>query len=367
MGPPSLIVSQKGIMALAGRPSSLGLVVVVLMAFLLKPTNSFAPVSARQRSTGWVTTAVTPRKTSQYRLLQRLSKEQIYTSLWATIYGPSGAMEDEDENESTNTLFSTSSSSDKRSALVNFLSHDHMTALARLAVAFSPPGHALNLRDVEHVQVLRVDENHIDIQAVVCEEDGCVTLQVPITFPHPCGEGDEYEECVMGNIGELEVQAETFLRTIEWKESHYEEEQAGQREWQVLLATDDLHFPEWWVHPKTREMSDECKSVRSLLNEGFQAEIRALTDMAMTESDAVIHTDDDHANTSDWKVEQAAVAAVGPAGFLIRAATQRIEYSRETDTRKVVEVPISFRDTANNVSDLRAAVLGALAAAGDYT
>jgi hypothetical protein len=358
-------------MTSAGRTSFLGLaVVVVLMAFLLKPTNSFAPVSIRQRSTGWVTT---PQTQSQRRLLQRLAGKQSFSSLSATIYAPSGDLEDEyseldeDENENANNLFSTSSSSEKHSALVDFLSHDHITALARLAVAFSPPGHALALRDVEHVQVLRVDENHIDIQAVVCEEDGCVTLQVPVSFPHPCSVMDELEECVMGNIGELEVQAETFLRTIEWKESHYEEVQAEDREWQVLLATDDLHFPAWWVHPETREMSDECHSVRSLLNEdGFQAEIRALTEMALAESDAVISTDDGHAGTSDWTVEQAAVAAVGPAGFLIRAATQRIELFQETDSRKVVEVPISFGATADNVSDLRAAVLGAVAAAGDF-
>ena len=346
-------VAQKSTMALACRTRFIGLAVVaVLTAFLLKPTNSFAPVYIRQRSTGWGTT-VTQRK--------------IYSPLRATIYGPSGALQDEDENENSNSLFPTSSSSDKNSALVDFLSHDRITALARLAVAFAPPGHALDLRDVEHVQVLRVDENHIEIQAVVCEQDGCVTLQVPVSFPHPCSEADELQECVMGNLGELEVQAETFLRTIEWNESNYEDVQAEQREWQVLLETDDLHFPEWWVHPETREMRGECQSVRNLLNEdGFLAEIRALTGMALAESDAVISTDDGHANTSDWTVEQAAVAAVGPAGLLIRAATQRLELSEETDTRRIVEVPISFAVTANNVSDFRAAVLGSIAAAGDF-
>jgi hypothetical protein len=342
-------------MASASCTRLLGLAfVVVLMVCLLRPTNSFAPVkSTRQRSTGWGTPTVTQRK--------------IYSSLWARIYGPSGAVEDEDEKETTDSLFSTSSSSEKHSALMDFLSHDRITALARLAVAFAPPGHALDLRDVEHVQVLRVDENHIDIQAVVCEQDGCVTLQVPVTFPHPCSEGDELQECVIGNLGELEVQAETFLRTIKWKESNYEEVQAEEREWQVLLETDDLHLPTWWVYPETREMSAECQSVRNLLNEdGFLAEIRAMTEMALTESDAVISTDDGHADTSDWTVEQAAVAAVGPAGLLIRAATQRLELFKETDTRRVVEVPISFPATADNVSDLRAAVLGAVAAAGDF-
>jgi hypothetical protein len=348
-------VAQKGIMALAGRTRFLGLtVVVVLTTLLLKPTNSFAPVSIRQRSTGWGSTTGTQRK--------------IYSSLLARIYGPSGGLEDEDETDTTNSLSSsTSSSSDINSALVDFLSHDRITALARLAVAFAPPGHALDLRDVQHVQVLRVDENHIDIQAVVCEQDGCVTLQVPVSFPHPCSAADELQECIMGNLGELDVQAETFLRTIEWKESNYEDVQAGQREWQVLLETDDLHFPEWWVHPETREMRGECESVRNLLNEdGFLAEICAITGMALAESDAVISTDDGHADTSDWTVEQAAVAAVGPAGLLIRAATQRLELSEETDTRRIVEVPISFGATANNVSDLRAAVLGSIATAGDF-
>jgi hypothetical protein len=360
-------------MTLAGRTSFLGLaiVVVVLTACLPKSTNSFAPVSilSCHRPTGWVPTILTPQRTSHRRLLQRLARKKIDSSLWARIYGPSGDVEEEEENENTNSLFSTSSSSseNKNSALMDFLSHDRITALARLAVAFAPPGHALDLRDVEHVQVLRVDENHIDIQAVVCEQDGCVTLQVPVTFPHPCFAGDELQECIMGNLGELEVQAETFLRTIEWKESNYEEVEAEQREWQVLLATDDLHLPVWWVHPETREMSAECQSVRNLLNEeGFLAEIRALTEMALTESDAVISTDDGHADTSNWTVEQAAVAAVGPAGLLIRAATQRFELFEEAENRRIVEVPVSFGATANNVSDLRAAVLGAVAAAGDF-
>jgi hypothetical protein len=359
-------------MTLAGRTSFLRLavVVVVLTACLPRSTNSFAPVSIScHRSTaGWVPTILSPPRPSHRQLLERLARKQIYSSLWATIYGPSGGVEEEEENENTNSLFSSPSpSSEKNSALMDFLSHDRITALARLAVAFAPPGHALDLRDVEHVQVLRVDENHIDIQAVVCEQDGCVTLQVPVTFPHPCFAGDELDECIMGNLGELEVQAETFLRTVEWKESNYEEVEAEQREWQVLLATDDLHLPLWWVHPETREMSAECQSVRNLLNEeGFLAEIRALTEMSLTESDAVISTDDGHADTSDWTVEQAAVAAVGPAGLLIRAATQRFEPFWETENRKIVEVPISFGVTANNVSDLRAAVLGAVAAAGDF-
>lgn len=334
-------------------------VVLMMMMMIMKPTKSFAPVSQRQRSSGWVAT---------------ITRRSL---LRATIYAPSGGWEDEycglDDDGNENSLFSSSpfhSEIEKHSALVSFLSNDHMTALARLAVAFSPPGHALELRDIEHVQVLRVDENHIDIQAVICENDGCVTLAVPVTFPHPCAETtdeSDLQECVMGNLGELWEQAETLLRTIEWDQAHDEEVQAGQRERQVLLATHDLQFPDWWARPGTRELTDECQSVRSLLNEDcFQAEIRALTDMALAESDAMISTDDGNTDTGHWTVEQAAVAAVGPAGFLIRAATRRLELFQDTATRKMVEVPIFFGAKADNVSDLRAAVLGAVAAAGDF-
>jgi hypothetical protein len=102
-----------------------------------------------------VTTTVTPQRES--------------IRLWgAAIYGPSGALEDEDETETWKITHFRSSSSDRNSALVDFLSTTVLRPwLDLLAVAFAPPGHALDHED-EHVQVLRVDKNR-DIQAVVCE------------------------------------------------------------------------------------------------------------------------------------------------------------------------------------------------------
>lgn len=292
------------------------------------------------------------------------------------IYAPSegggwdeeycGLDDDDDDVDDVENGLST-----EKAALMNILSKDHMVALARLAVAFSPAGAAIDLRHIEAVQVLGMDELHIDIQAVVCEEDGCVTLAVPVMFPHPCDTRQQgLEECVLGNIGELDVQAETVLRTIEWEESHYEDIQADSREWQVLLSTTDLHFPVWWTQADASDFRDECQSIRSLLNEdSFQYEIRALVDMVMTESindnsDSRTDTDDD--NSESWTVKLAAVAAVGPAGIIIRASTQRLELFEELPTKRIVEVPIAFREIANDVADLRAAVLGSIAAAGDY-
>jgi len=57
-------------------------------------------------------------------------------------------LDDDDVDDVENGL------STEKAALMNILSKDHMVALARLAVAFSPAGAAIDLRHIEAVQVL---------------------------------------------------------------------------------------------------------------------------------------------------------------------------------------------------------------------
>merc|ERR1719223_117762 len=65
-------------------------------------------------------------------------------------------------------------------------SRDKISAFARLAVAFAPSGHAPSISDIEKVEVVLVDEHHLEITASICERDGCATIFVPIPFPKDC-------------------------------------------------------------------------------------------------------------------------------------------------------------------------------------
>jgi hypothetical protein len=184
--------------------------------------------------------------------------------------------------------------------------------LARLAVAFSPPHRALRLRDVESVRVLRLDPSRgiMDLQAVVCEDDGCVTLRVPVAFPEPCPVDDYVEHtqeeaedgggghggvgggigCVRDNLDRLDAEAVRVLGTLERGEDRREEEAARERTRRALLLGEDRpaggggaggqqhqppQYPEWWVRPheaaggraQAEALAAECDSVRRLLND----------------------------------------------------------------------------------------------------
>jgi hypothetical protein len=317
----------------------------------------------RRAASGWVLTSVT--RSTEFRT----------RPLRATIYDPSGDwnVEDEycglDEDDPYN-LNLNNDNNNKSDYLKDILSQSSLAALARLAVAFSPPGMALDLRHIQHVTVIRVDENHIDIEAVVCEEDGCVTLAVPITFPRPCNnnnknnnndcnynahyDDDDLEECVMDNIGQLDIKAGQVLKKLEWEESHYEEIQDVHRQMHALQSPQDLTLPTWWVHGA--DLSLECGNICCLLNEeDFQQEVCALAASALSDAN----------HDNDWTVEQAAVVAVGPAGVVLRAlTTARLDMFAESTKKQIVEVPIAFSATVHDVAELRAAVLGAMASAG---
>jgi hypothetical protein len=110
------------------------------------------------------------------------------TSLSALIYGWEG----DDDSDGPTKTYSDSSESESfgqctphGAAVAESLSYDQkrVGSLARLAVAFSPPERALSLDAIEKVEVICVGQDHIDIQAIICEDGGCITLAVPIKFP----------------------------------------------------------------------------------------------------------------------------------------------------------------------------------------
>ena len=112
-------------------------------------------------------------------------------TLQALIYGWDGGDAGQDASSSPYLDIASDlgqSCSPVGTAVAEALSYDSQRAghLARLAVAFSPPERALALDRIERVDVVCVRDDHIEIEAIVCEDGGCVSLSVPVKFPRDC-------------------------------------------------------------------------------------------------------------------------------------------------------------------------------------
>jgi len=321
--------------------------------------------------------------------------------------GQKGRFDDDDDDDDIGggtSLFSSSvgggSSSRPRQhpGLAAQLSQESVACLARLAAAFSPTG-KLDLRSLEHVQVLDVDESHVDIEAVVCEggNNGCLTLAIPVTFPHPCNNSDDDDdlesilgECVMGNLNELDAEATQVIRRLEWEAEHYEEIEAAKRELQALqnAPKQELHFPDWWSYRSDAveaaddeaaadvagAVFDACRSIRNILNEeGMQVDMKALATKSLSPYECY----------DEYVVDLAGVAAVCPTGMILRASAHRVQSIFDSTSADVgdndvgggdnnnkatmmVEIPIPFQERAESEDQLRANVLGTVMSAADF-
>ena len=278
-----------------------------------------------------------------------LSRSQPCTALPAVIYQPDWENEDSPnsvirEEEDNTPIFGSffSSTIEEHRDLADFIHRGSMDSLARLAVVFSQADRKLELKDIETVEILGMDRDHINIQAVLCEDDGCVTLAVPISFPRPCDAGD-FRSCVLDNLQVLDGKAHGEIRQKQWEDDNHEDISAAQRQMRALRDPTGLELPGWWVSEGT--MASECKFLKDLLNEDeFEEEIKALAlyEMKQTLWSQVA------------QVNQAAVATVGPPGLMLRA-----RYT-ENGQPKIVEVPVAFSQPCHDSSSLRAAVLGAV-------
>jgi hypothetical protein len=288
------------------------------------------------------------RATIQHTSIQR---RKAKTPLFATVYSPDGHIEE---------YYYEDSGSSGDTALAESLSQKYLSTLARLACAFAPDGHGLHLKDLDSVTVLTVDEDHIEISAILCDDGSCVSVAVPVNFPHPCGGLDDMTECILENINELDHQAEGLISGVERKEASREDDEKMSH---VLINDENIEFPSWWVSPSLIPgMAEECRSVRNLLNEkDFQPEIHSLASQALKESN------------EDGFVEKVGVAAVGPAGLILRALAEEVQNHHHpvkvmlpgpsNDIVNILEIPVAFRTEAANVEDLRASVLGTVASA----
>jgi hypothetical protein len=276
--------------------------------------------------------------------------------MFAIIYGWDG--DDTEEDSPTYTNFQSEVGFDQCSpvgtAVADRLTYDpdKVGSLARLAVAFSPPERALTLADIERVEVICVREDHIEIQAMVCEDGGCVSLAVPVKFPKACQADSEWlEGCVMRNLEFLDEQAEAALLIQE------ESENDPQDLDELCQLNSKIDYPSWWIPPECNaNLLVDCNNIRGLLNEDeFSQDVGALAQDVL----------------NGWKggevytVKNARIAAVGPAGICLKVRAQYQLQDEDGDKPiHILDVMYPFGDVPmHDAASLRAAVLGALAAA----
>jgi len=277
------------------------------------------------------------------------------SKLSAIIYGWDENDED-DDNASSYMGFSSdlgsAGCSPTGTAIAESLSHDQnqMGSLARLAVAFSPPERGIAIKDIEKVDVVCVREDSIDLEAILCEHGGCVSLSVPIKFPKQCGTDAEWlEGCVMKNLEDLDVSAESTLFAIQEAENLSEEDLD-----ELCELNEKVNFPGWWIPPECHAtLAADCENIRRLLNEDdFQADITALAQDILDRSD----------QPEVYTARKTKVAAVGPAGVCLRVGAS----SQLVNSLRFLDVVYPFGgEPLQDVESLRAAVLGVIAAAED--
>lgn len=299
--------------------------------------------------------------------MRRQTSSRHTSNQYATIIGWDDESDsyvssfDEDTTISTGIL-SENIDSQIYTSIADSLSHntDKTASLARLAVAFAPPSEAVKLEDITQIQIIEVASDHIELSAVVCDESQCVTLFVPVTFHHDCGSlgaGESMEECVLDNIFELDEEAQQVIqrRDIERKDSM---DEIGQEIIAALHNKNDIQHPSWWIHPKNREMVEECENIKRILNqENFQHQVKALA------REGLAYTEDGDL----FQIQKAVVSSLGPAGFYFRVVASKKFATQTTDSHfTILDIPFSLNPFGQNPeieepSDLRAAILGSVA------
>lgn len=281
---------------------------------------------------------------------------------------------DEDTILSETDSYSSSSASAHQlvyTSIANSLSHnkDKIASLARLAVAFSPPENAMNIDDINHIHIVEITNDHIELSAVVCDQSECITLLVPITFPHDCRSDDNSEDvdaetCVLDNIYELDQEAQSVLKQREIQHNLYGGKNTNlERDLMAELhSKSSIELPSWWITPKSYELAEECQKIKNILNQdAFQGPLVALA------SEGLAFCGDDG---ELFVIHRAIVSSLGPAGFYFRAIASRRGGNDDNEKQfSVIDIPYSIflennQATNNEITDpaiLRSQVLGAVA------
>ena len=239
---------------------------------------------------------------------------------------------------------SSQSIKDVHAIIADHISHDRQRvgSLARLAAAFAPSDQPLDIQSLDHVGVHAVDGQHMEIEAIMCDQSDCTSVLVPVVFPHECNEDTSgnienteiMEACVIENLEELDDQAKHSLELLE------------------ELQYPVIQYPEWWISSQSMgdpELVQEARTIHRLLNgEEFANDLRNLVCKALGID-----------IQQSYLISKALVADIGPAGFCFKAITAAGPGGKE----HVVEAFFAFEGEArhrNEASGLRLAVLTAM-------
>jgi hypothetical protein len=216
--------------------------------------------------------------------------------------------------------------------------------LARLAAAL---GHVQNGASIAQVRVVSCDARHLDMEAVVCEQEQCVSLHIPVDFVHPCNsqelDDQEYQACLLDNLEQLNNQQSPPVPM----------EQMGQQ--------DHFQLPDWWVYSESVAMAKECDQLCELLNrDEFQIDLVHLWDRNHPKQPEEQQLDDDHHHSqSIWNTVR--VARIGLAGIVLQAAASSgshvITTASEIAPTPYLVLPFQVLAPVSNANDLREAVL----------
>ena len=218
----------------------------------------------------------------------------------------------------------------------------HMASLARLASNLKN----IRIEDIEEVFVTAVDGVHIDIQVMTCEDDGCVSVLVPITFPERCDEGaDDFEECVVENVLRLDaglVGRRAVESPGEGAAPARPARPAAMARFVTLggaAAEEIRELPDWWRAADGLDgaLRRACADAREILNDRFHDDVAKIARSAV-----------------DGPIGSAVVDELCPAGFLVVVGDYFEEAKKDV-------LPFRFERLATDVDSLHANVLGAVA------
>lgn len=281
---------------------------------------------------------------------------------------------DNNNIDNNNNIFQTIHTTGAASYLASIaekLSQDpsKIPLLALLASAFSPTGYDIDLGHINTVRCLAVDNRHLEIEAIVCDETECSSLLVPVDFVEECDISniDDFsglEECVLGNVVSLSGRGEELIKARE-VENTFEDEIGAVRALEVLQSVHDFreksssssdissnNMPEWWIYPRVSEEADECDMIRNLMNEqDMQDVVEALASYELKKMDVHFRWGWERVISSTY------VRAIGPAGIVLSA---------EAEDGVAMDLPISFGsgtvEFKDSIRSIRSEVLDLVAA-----
>ena len=256
--------------------------------------------------------------------------------LQGTIYYPDGSTEDD---SSTSSLYENEPETKRPVGIVDPAMKG---PLARLAAKHQP---GLKENQIDQINIIGCTNSHCDIEAVLCEDFGCVSLSVPVALLNPCLEDDAFADCVMENLNVLDQN----LGTDNAEPASQADLEAHQRMLTELQNTNNVKYPKWWQHPDgDLQFAQQCESLVSILNEpDFAPDV-----MKLVLRHVIVDPED------NLFIGEAAVVAVGPSGMIVRASAMvREEGGERAKLVEMIQVPLQFDQKAETPEILREYVL----------